>query len=311
MIGILKPEKMELLLKDCLYYKLYYCSICRHLVKNHNRLYAFVNTYEGTLIAMLYNEMVVQDIAAVKDRCSGMPIAKVAALPPDHEAVRLGALISLLAFQIKFQDNLDDESGFWVHRYNRTLQSSFRKTFEANREQYLPFNIDMEHIKKSQNELSHLEKNGEGISAIQDCWGKTFSYIMTQPFKDKIDAEKFEALQVFFNGLGKIINIVDSMEDLHVDLKAKRFNLIVSEEKPETPDNSVWLEENFNKYRQKVWDERDRLLPCMQNLHLKESWPIAHNILTHCLDNELAKVFEFMVRKKKNTEQTLFNCKDF
>ena len=48
MLGILKPEKMELLLKDCLYYKLYYCSICRHMVKTHNRLYAFVNTYEGT-----------------------------------------------------------------------------------------------------------------------------------------------------------------------------------------------------------------------------------------------------------------------
>lgn len=54
---------------------------------------------------MLYNEMVVQDIQAVKDRCSGMPVAKVPALAANHPAVILEALISLLAFQIKFQDN--------------------------------------------------------------------------------------------------------------------------------------------------------------------------------------------------------------
>ena len=104
MIGFLKPDKLELLLKDCLYYKLYYCSICRHLVRDNFRAYAFLNSYEGTLLAMLYNEMVVRDIEAIKDRCSGVPIAKVATLRPGNEAIELGAFISLLAFRVKFQD---------------------------------------------------------------------------------------------------------------------------------------------------------------------------------------------------------------
>ncbi|NIQ04121.1 MAG: hypothetical protein GWM98_28985, partial [Nitrospinaceae bacterium] len=59
---------------------------------NHNRLDAFLNSYEGTLLAMRYPERRVQDIEADKERCSGMSIAKVTALPEDHEAVVLGAL---------------------------------------------------------------------------------------------------------------------------------------------------------------------------------------------------------------------------
>ncbi len=311
MLGILKPEKMELLLKDCLYYKLYYCSICRHMVKTHNRLYAFVNTYEGTLIAMLYNEMVVQDIHAVKDRCSGMPIAKVPALASDHPAVRLGALISLLAFQIKFQDNLDDEKGFWLSRYNKLLQSRFKKSYNNHLDQYQAFNIKIEQIQAGQKALHQLEENSGSYGEIQECWGETFAYIMTQPFKDKIDPARLSALKTFFTGLGKIINLIDAMEDFHADLKAGRFNLIHHSENPVCPDKKTWLEETAHKYTQLIAYEKQALQECLPVLDLKESFPVVQNIITHCLDNETAKVFEFMVKKEQNPERTLFNCKDF
>jgi hypothetical protein len=311
MLGILKPEKMELLLKDCLYYKLYYCSICRHMVKTHNRLYAFVNTYEGTLIAMMYNEMVVQDIHAVKDRCSGMPIAKVPSLPSDHEAVRLGALISLLAFQIKFQDNLDDEEGFWVTRYNRLLQSRFQKAFNDHIEQYQSFNIDITEIKVRQKALNELEESSGSYAEIQESWGKTFAYIMTQPFKEKIDPSRYSGLESFFAGLGKVINLLDAMEDFHSDLKAKRFNLIHHAEKTSHPDDKVWLEETCKKYSQIITNEKQALQACLPVLSLNESFPVVQNIITHCLDNETGKVFESMVEKKENPERILFNCKDF
>ncbi len=302
---------MELLLKDCLYYKLYYCSICRHMVKTHNRLYAFVNTYEGTLIAMLYNEMVVQDIQAVKDRCSGMPIAKVPALSSDHPAIRLGALISLLAFQIKFQDNLDDEEGFWVTRYNKVLQSRFQKAFNNHYDQYQAFNIDIEQIKAEQKVLHDLEQSSASYSEIQERWGETFAYIMTQPFKDKIDASRFSALEVFFKSLGKVINLIDAIEDFHSDLKAGRFNLIHHTEQSSNPDNRTWLEETGKKYVQHIVSEKQALQECLPALGLIESLPVVQNIITHCLDKETAKVFEFMVKKKQNPERTLFNCKDF
>jgi len=302
---------MELLLKDCLYYKLYYCSICRHMVKTHNRLYAFVNTYEGTLIAMLYNEMVVQDIRAVKDRCSGMPIAKVASLSSDHPAVRLGALISLLAFQIKFQDNLDDEKGFWVTRYNKALQSRFQKTFDANIDQYQIFNIDVEQIQERLKVLNRLEESSKSFSEIQECWGETFAYIMTQPFKDKVDPSRLSALEVLFTGLGKIINLLDAMEDFHSDLKAGRFNLIQHAEEAVDPEDRARLEKTYDKYSQLIANEKQALLTCLPALSLNESFPVVENIITHCLDKETGKVFESMIEKKQNPERTLFNCKDF
>lgn len=309
MIGILKPEKMELLLKDCLYYKLYYCSICRHMVKTHNRLYAFVNTYEGTLIAMLYNEMVVQDIHAVKDRCSGMPIAKVPALPSDHAAVRLGALISLLAFQIKFQDNLDDEEGFWVTRYNRVLQSRFQKAFDDHFDQYQTFNIDIAQIQARQKTLTELEESSASFSDIQEYWGETFAYIMTQPFKEKVD--RHSTLKNFFKLLGKVINLLDAMEDFHSDLKARRFNLIHHAEEASHPDDKTWLEKTCKKYSQLIASEKQELRACLPALNLNESFPVVENIITHCLDKETEKVFESMVNKKQNPERILFNCKDF
>ena len=311
MIGILKPEKMELLLKDCIYYKLYYCSICRHMVKKHNRLYAFLNTYEGTLVAMLYNEMVVQDIYAVKDRCSGMPIAKIPALPADHPAIQLGALISLLAYQIKFQDNLEDEKGIFLSRYNKILQSQFKNSFNKNFEQYLIFNIDIESIQEGQKKLSFLEKNNASYEKIQECWGETFSYIMTQPFKDKIDSVQVEILQAFFTSLGKVINLIDSMEDFHADLKAGRFNLIHHTERSNPPFDRTWLEKTAKKFVQLIINEKKSLQKCLPRLNLKESFPLVQNIINDCLDKETLKVFEFMVGSKQSNERTLFNCKDF
>lgn len=302
---------MELLLKDCLYYKLYYCSICRHMVKTHNRLYAFVNTYEGTLIAMLYNEMVVQDIRAVKDRCSGVPIAKVPALPSDHPSVQLGALISLLAFQIKFQDNLDDEKGLWVSRYNKILQSRFQKAFDNHSDQYKSFNIDIEQIQTRQKALNQLEKISGSYSEIQEHWGETFASIMTQPFKGKIESARFTALEVFFNRLGKVINLIDAVEDFHSDLKARRFNLIHHAEESTSPEDRAWRVETCKKYGQLIGNEKQALQACLPALSLNESFPVVQNIITHCLDKETAKVFEFMVEKKDNPERTLFNCKEF
>jgi hypothetical protein len=263
------------------------------------------------LIAMLYNEMVVQDINAVKDRCSGMPIAKVFALPTDHPAIQLGALISLMAFQIKFQDNLEDEKDIWVSRYNKILQSRFKNSFNKNFEQYRNFKIDIEQIQEQQRKLSSLEKNDASYAKIQECWGETFSYIMTQPFTEKIDSDRLKALQVLFTSLGKVINLIDAMEDFHADLKAERFNLIHHTEKTQPPYERTWLEETAKKYTRLIINEKKILQRCLPTLNLNESFPLVQNIITDCLDKETSKVFEFMVEQKKNTERTLFNCKDF
>ncbi|MBI4382925.1 MAG: hypothetical protein HY579_02690 [Nitrospinae bacterium] len=313
MIGFLKPYKMELLLKDCLYYKLYYCSICKQLTRNNFRAYAFLNSYEGTLLAMLYNEMAVRDAGAVKERCTGLPIAKVAVLAPGNEAVELGAFISLLAFQIKFQDDLADESGFWISLYNNLLLRRLRKTFSRQGDSAKKFNIDMDHVRSGQEDLDRLEKDpgARDIEVFLERWAALFSYIMTQPFKGKIDGDRHQALALWFNGLGKIVNLMDAMTDIHQDLKAGKFNLLLRTEPGPRADNDEWLNAAYQKYFKTIQDKRAELLALLPRLGLSESLPVAQNILTHCLDKEMVKVFESMVLRKENQERLLFNCKEF
>lgn len=296
-----------------MYYKLYYCSICRHLVKNHNRLYAFLNSFEGTLLSLLYNEMVVQDIEAVKDRCSGMPLAKVAALPADHEAVELGAFISLLAFKIKFQDNIWDESGFWIKRYNERFLKHINKTFKKKEPLFAKFNLDPEYIEQAHQELKQLEEDERphDLKVYLDQWAELFGYIMAQPFKGSIDEKRRELLVTLFEGLGRTINLIDSMTDLHEDHAAGSFNLILKTVNSAKISDRRWLEDQYKRGQGVIEDERAKLLPLLPRLGLRESFPIMQNILTHCLDNEMKKVFEFMVLKKKRSERLLFNCKDF
>ena len=132
--------------------------------------------------------MVVQDIEAVKDRCSGLPIAKVASLPSDHEAVELGAFICLLAFQVKFQDNLLDETGFWITQYNRRLKNHVQKSFDRKEAVYSKFNIDLEWVRSRQKELHRLEQDETQHDLFQylDCWGNIFFlYPVANRFKVK------------------------------------------------------------------------------------------------------------------------------
>lgn len=312
MIGFLKPQKLELLLKDCLYYKLYYCSVCRHLVRNNSRPYAFLNSFEGTLLAMLYNEMIVHDATALKDRCSGVPIAKVAVLPANHEAIELGGFISLLAFRIKFQDNLADESGFWITLYNQFFLKHLNKTFKRQKSNS-KFNIDLQYVRSGQEELNRLEKDTtvREVDVFLNHWAELFSYIMTQPFKGKIAEERYQALKVMFTGLGKIINLMDAMSDIHADRKNGQFNLLLRSETSARVDDEKWLNETYSKYLNRVQKERVFLISALPSLQLQDSLPIVHNILTHCLDKEMKIVFESMVLRKQNNEKTLFNCKEF
>ncbi|MCF8721982.1 hypothetical protein LQ236_000002 [Nitrospina gracilis] len=313
MLGLVKPYKMELLVKDCTYYKLYYCSVCRHLVRNHSRPYAFINSYEGTLLAMLYNEMVVQDIGAVKDRCSGVPIAKVAALPPEHEAVQLGAAVSLLAFVIKFQDNLEDETGFWLRRYNGWVQRRLNRTFRKSKKLYERFNIDLEYVEREVAALHRMERDLSvtAIDRFLDQWGKVFAHIMTQAFQDKIGKDRFEALYAFFLELGRLINLLDALADLHADHSACRFNPLLRAEPGLNLTDENCLRDTYNKYLETVHAGRDRMLNLLPDLDLRDAWTIVNNIVTYSLDREAQKAHDALVLRKPVSEKMFFNCKDF
>ncbi len=313
MIGFLKPYKMELLVKDCTYYKLYYCSICRHLVRNNLRMYAWLNSYEGTLLAMIYNEMVVQDISAVKDRCSGIPIVKVPVLPPDHPAVELGAMISMLAFQVKFRDNLLDEEGGFTKAYNKFFLHRVNRSFEKKQDVYRKFQIDLDYISEQQKALNRLELDEtiKEADSFLEAWGVLFAYIMTQAFKGKIDDRRYKALSGFFRGLGKIINLLDAMSDVHEDSKNGQFNPILRSESSADLDNPEWLNTAFTKYGKIIQSERKILLQLLPEIGLRESLAIVQNILSDCLDKELEKVFLLMVEKKQTNQRMLFNCNEF
>lgn len=313
MLGSIKPYKMELLVKDCTYYKLYYCSVCRHLVRNHSRPYAFINSYEGTLLSMLYNEMVVQDIGAVKDRCSGLPIVKVAVLSPEHEAVELGAAVSLLAFVIKFQDDLEDESGFWITRYNGWIQRRLRRTFQKSRSLYDKYHIDLEYIETQLQFLRRMEQDDSvrDLDLFLDRWGMVFAHVMTQAFQGKIAKERQDALHALFHGLGRLINLFDAMADLHADRAAGRFNPILRANPDLNLNDENSLQDSYNKYLEKIRRERDTLLHSLQALNLHDSYAVVHNILTYGLDREARTVHGAMVLNQPVSEKMFFNCKDF
>ncbi len=314
MIGYLKPDKMELVMKDYQYYKMYYCSICRHLVKNNLRIYSFLTGYEGTLLAMLYNELVVQNGEAILDNCSGVPLAKVPVLPADHEAIELGAYLCLLAFQVKFQDNLLDETGFWITKYNQFLKNHIEKSAKKRKDVYEKFKIDLNYVHEKQKELRALE---EDLSIREpavylDHWGYLFAYIMTQPFSEKVEEKRCQALRDMFSGLGKIINLLDAMADVKEDASSGQFNPILKAESPKDPKDREWLEFAYKSYSGMIKTERQKIFKLLPILALRESLSIVQNILTHCLDRELKKVFDSMVlddSKKEN--RLLFNCKDF
>ena len=148
-------------------------------------------------------------------------------------------------------------------------------------------------------------------SPFLNHWGETFAYIMTQPFNGKIELHRLKVFQQFFSGLGRIINLLDAMTDLHEDQIGNHFNPILKEEASAPPINENELKKWHIRWEKKVRKEQMSLLTIFPALALRESFPIIENILTHCLDKTLKKVFESMVLRKKGVHRTLFNCQDF
>jgi hypothetical protein len=111
--------------------------------------------------------------------------------------------------------------------------------------------------------------------------------------------------------LGKIVNLLDAMTDIHEDRKNAGFNPILRAEKSVDWDQEPARAAAYNRYSQKLLGERRQLLGMLPALGLREAHPLALNILTHCLDKETEKVFKCMVQGARRSQPLLFNCRDF
>lgn len=214
MFGYLVPVQSELSkeLKD--EYRARYCGLCRAIGMRYGNVLRTALSYEMTFLILLLDGISGAE-ASPPSKCIKHPLRKSTTEPSPNEAYAADLTILLLA--AKQADDAQDEKS----RTSRLLLKKFLPKAELAAERR-PTEAAI--IKTSLQSLSDMETAGEIRPDLPaGCFGK----LVGEVFAEASENEK-ELLYRFGCQLGKLLYLMDAVEDLRSDLKHERYNPLVS-----------------------------------------------------------------------------------
>lgn len=234
MFGYISPLINELKIKDYNYFKAYYCGLCHSIKNNFGNIPRLTLSYDLTFIGFLLDGLSDSPLEIKKIRCIKHP-SKDILIYKKTPALDYVSNLSIILFNLKLRDNINDENSLKSRMYLTLLTPSSKKI----KNEYEGILLA---IQKNINKLSNLEKTKDFSSLDEIC--HPFSHIMGTilkmfPYKFNDDSviirEHLYRLGYF---IGKWIYLIDALDDLKLDLQKKQFN----------PFNSIYNKKNL-KYK--------------------------------------------------------------
>lgn len=217
MYGYVRPQKGELKVSEYESYRAVYCGLCQELKKRGGFAARFAVNYDFTFLAMLLS-------GAKQSRCEHMRcparLGKKRLCERDEEALGLAADQSLILSWWKLQDGIADH-GLWAGLKYRAaaflLKHACRKA-AARRPAYA------EAVSGNLAKLSALEKDRcSSLDAVAD----KFALVLRASALDVTDPVRRRTLDELFYHLGRVVYILDAVDDLPEDVKKGCYNPLI------------------------------------------------------------------------------------
>ena len=213
MFGYLVPLKSELDKAQMEAYRARYCGLCRTIGHRYGRLMRTALSYEMTFLALLLDSLDGTE-APVLPRCGKHPFRSDKWQGNEH--LDYCADLTVLLLRAKLLDDRADGTASRLFPMERRLTvMADRASGERPRQAAL--------IRDSLLALAEIEKRGELCPDLPaGCFGALVGNLM------RGENEKWsEQLYVFGFALGKLLYLMDAVEDLKSDLKHERYNPLV------------------------------------------------------------------------------------
>ena len=233
MFGYVIPDKANMYVKDFMAFRSYYCGLCVALGRTGTPVTRLCVNYDSAFYSALLHCLANMEVDIKNSHCMIHPLSKrpIASVDEISKAV---ADLSVLLIYYKAQDDVQDGK---KRRIFVKARLASRKRVAKKR---------MPNVDKCMNDcfdaLAKLEKeNSDSIDRVADTMG----VLMRDVTKDMMSKYRplTEDEEVFTYCLGKIVYILDAIDDLEEDTKKKRYNPFVAKFGP--CENKVeFLEKN-------------------------------------------------------------------
>lgn len=288
MFGYVRILDGELKVSEYKLYKGVYCALCKAMKRYAGAESTLMLSYDLVFLAVLKAQTNESGFKIRLGRCGLHPFKK-RPLAEENAALRFSSGASVVLAYYKLLDDLNDKNSgkrflkkIALSRTKKQLKRVYKRLPEYN------FPELSEKIKVHLSELSRLE---EGRSDSPDACASVFGNILSELFSHGEEYEKNrETASALGYGLGRIIYLVDAMDDFYDDLKTGSFNPLVNAGFTELPEDFLLAS---------LYAETENALKALKTSGFK--YRDLNNILFNILSLGIPNVVN-EIRKKQNME---------
>ena len=210
MFGYVVADRSQLTEAEAIRYKSIYCGLCKKLKEKNGLWGQLTLTYDMAFAIILLSSLYEPQDSSSYKRCYSHPFRKN--LCTSNEITDYAADMNIILAYHNLLDDIKDDNKL----YKKAELSFIKKSFNEACERY-PEKSNI--IATLLDELSKAESS----NADADTCANLFAEIMAEIFNYKKDMWS-EYLRDFSSALGRVIYIMDAVDDIEKDIKNNSFN---------------------------------------------------------------------------------------
>lgn len=260
MFGYVRYSKPDLTFRDFYKYRAYYCGVCNSIKNNFGQINRLALNYDIVFLALLLSGTCGGDDKYQFKKCMLNPFKNRKIII--NQYTDYCSSINVLFFYFKLIDDYKDNKSVPSLLISKVLYKSYLKVKHRYplKEKVMREGMDRIHLL----EKSHKTTLDEMSQAFGEILGEMFVYDSAYP--------QFGLLREIGINMGKLVYVLDCIDDLQEDIKRKRFNPLIGT-----------CQYPIDKKVESLLDEIKRL--AMQ-LDIKHSKEIIVNIVNQGLRNK-------------------------
>lgn len=217
MFGYVRPYIPELLVKDNELYRATYCGLCRTMGKTTGRLSKLALSYDFVFLALLRMGVKGDKVEVKLRRCPVHPFKKRPMIEVNDELVYSARTTTVLT-RLKLKDNINDTHG--ISRIKAKIVGGVSVLFKKTDKSLLELE---EKMVSCIDELTKLEND---CSDSIDKTSSTFGTLLGNLAAHGIEGANARILYDVGYHLGRLIYVMDAVDDFSKDIKSGSFNVI-------------------------------------------------------------------------------------
>lgn len=217
MYGYVTPDKSKLYNKDFLLYRAFYCGVCKETAKNYGNLPRFATNYDIAFLGVFLHAYLNILPDFLNENCILNPFVKKNIVQSSLLLKDITDLNLLLVYHNVLDNKIDSGSikaNIALSVLKKHYQKSSTNLAEAD-----------EIIKTQYERLRELEnQNCPSVDKTADCFAVMLRDSALTIIKKHGGDCQNQNLKDFLYNLGKLVYLLDALDDLAEDYKSKNYN---------------------------------------------------------------------------------------